>query len=193
MASSADYQKQLAAQGAMPDYKKDLAKLYDNPVLKPLTNEAAQLSGQYLTSIFDPFTKMGAGAADMSPAAKLAAIGGSVGRLGGKIQANNSIQNFYGAQIDNLANTQAQKWQARQQQLKDLYQMAFQREEAERAERARQASMARQSQQMQAASLPSWEQLARQLGISTGTPQPQQKAPAPLNQRAYGGIAGKLF
>ena len=113
MATSQDYQNQLAAMGDQPNFKQDLAKLYDNPVLRPLTNEAANLQGQYLTSIFEPFTKMGTGAADLSPAAKLAAIGGSLGRLGGKIQANNSIQNFYGAQIDNLANIEAQKWQAR--------------------------------------------------------------------------------
>lgn len=148
MASSQELMQKIEGYGEMPDFKSGLAELYSKPVLKPLTREAANLEGNYLSSIFEPFTKMGTGAADLSPAAKLAGIGGSLGRLSGRIGANQSVQNFYGAQIQDLANLEKEKWQQKKNDLMSMYQMQFQKEEADRAEAARQRAEAMQRASM---------------------------------------------
>lgn len=131
--NSQDYLNQIQSMGTMPNYQEQFTKAYETPVLKPLVDERAQLESQYLPSLFQPFANMGTGAADMSPAAKLALVGGSIGRLGGLIGANNSIQNYYGGQINDLANRAGQDWQGRQQNLQFLYNAKAQEEQANRA------------------------------------------------------------
>jgi len=91
--------------GVAPNYQQKIADEYNNPVLKPLTQENANLQSQYLPSIFQPFTQMGTGAGDMSAAAKLSSLGSSLGRLTGQIGANQQVQGFYGDQINNVAKT----------------------------------------------------------------------------------------
>jgi len=113
--------KQYQSMGDLPDFKNQITQLYDTPVLRPLVNERAGLESQYLPSLFDPFTKMGTGASDMSPAAKLSLLGGSLGRLTSRIGANQGIQNYYGAQIDNLAETERGKFQDKRQNFMTQY------------------------------------------------------------------------
>lgn len=174
MATSQDYMNQISAMGTLPDYKQSLTQLYENPVIKPLATEAGDLESKYLPTVFNALMNQGTSATDMSPAAKLASIGASLGRLGGQISTNRSIQDFYGNQIDKLANNQTQNWQNRYNQLKDLYSMAFNKEEADKA--AARAAAA----QAQAAAFPSFEQLfgnQQVAGTSTQTmPESIQKA-----------------
>lgn len=136
--TSQQIMQQIQQTGEMPNFQQEIAKAYDAPVLRPLVNEAASLESQYLPAMFEPFAQMGTGAADMSPAAKLAMMGGSLGRLSGRIGANNSIQNFYGAQIGDLANQMTGSWKDRQQNLWNMYNATAQQEEAKRQEAARQ-------------------------------------------------------
>lgn len=130
--SSKEIMTQIESQGNMPDYKKAITKSYDDKVLRPIVQEGADLRSQYLSSVFQPFTEWGTGAADMSPAAKLAAVGSSVGRLSGAIGANQDIQNFYGTQIDNLANTYTNSWRDNMANMWQRYNASAQREEADR-------------------------------------------------------------
>lgn len=139
--SSEYYQQQLDAMGEMPDFRSTIAEAYEKPIIKPIVGEGQRIHEQYLPTIFDTFASMGTSAGDLSPAAKLQTIGRSLGRLSGMSKANADIQNFYNTQIQDLANIEYAKWQDRQQRLKDLYSMAFQREEAARAAAARQAQI----------------------------------------------------
>lgn len=141
--TSQQIQQEMQTLGSSaPDFKTQVTQAYESPVLKPLVNERANLEAGYLPAMFEPFTQMGTEASDMSPAAKLAGIGGSLGRLSSRIGANQNIQNFYGAQIDRLAANETNKWQSKYNMLKDQYQMAREREEAETARRAQAAQMA---------------------------------------------------
>lgn len=132
--------QQIQEMGQMPEFRTQLADLYNKPVFQPLTQEAADLESQYLPAIFQPFLNTGTSAADLSPAAKLAAIGQSLGRLGGRVGANQSVQNFYGMQIQDLANQAGNQWQSKRQNLWDMYNAKAQQERdaAERAYRASQ-------------------------------------------------------
>lgn len=149
MASAADYQRQLQDMGQMPDFKTQIAQAYEKPVLKGITNEAAQLESQYLPTVFNTFRDMGTGAGDMSAAGKLAMIGQNIGNLGSKLNSNSSIQNFYGMQINDMANQQMQRYGMEQQRLKDLYGMAFQQEESQRQAAAAQAASGSNMQAIQ--------------------------------------------
>lgn len=150
MATSQEYMQQLEQMGEMPNYRDVIANAYESPVLKPLVGEAQNLESQYLPNIFDTFANMGTGAGDMSAAAKMQMIGRNLGNLGSRIGANRDIQNFYNSQIQDLANTQAQMFGMKQQKFKDLYQMAFQNEEAQRQEQARRAAAGAQAASLQA-------------------------------------------
>lgn len=147
MATSQEYLNQLNSMGDMPDFRKNIAQLYDNPVIKPLATERGNLESQYLPTVFNTLNG-GTSATDMSPAAKLAAIGASIGRLGGQITSNQNIQDFYGNQIGNLANTAANQWQSGYNKVKDLYTMQNQLEEQQR-----QREMQQQQLDLQRASL----------------------------------------
>lgn len=142
MATSIDYMKQLEGMGEMPDYQKTITQAYEDPVLKPLVGESQKLEAQWLPSIFKTFTDIGTGPADMSAAAKLSKIGQGLGQLGSRVTSNKSIQDFYRMQIGDLAQNQQQRYGMQYQKLQDLYNMAFQKEEADRAEAARRRAAA---------------------------------------------------
>jgi len=167
MATSQDLYNELQTFGnQMPDFKTQITQQYDNPILKPIIQEGANLQAQYLPSLFEPFTRMGTGAGDMSAAAKLAAVGGSIGRLQSRIGANANTQNFYGTQINELANKAGQNWQMKRTGMQDLYNLAFQREQADI-----QNNMSRQSlRASQAAANPSFPEMNFP-GPSQGTTQ----------------------
>lgn len=138
--SSAEIMTQIQGMSKMPDYRTQVAEAYDAPVLRPLVQEGSNLEGQYLSSVFDPFTRMGTGAGDMSPAAKLSALGSSMGRLGGRIGANQSMQNYYGAQIGDIVNRLSNDWQTELSNKWQMYNAAAQREAQERALAAQRAA-----------------------------------------------------
>gem|GEM_PF-3638027 len=138
---------QMSSMGEMPDFKTQITQAYEDPVLKPIVNERAELESRYLPTVFQNF-QGGTGAADMSPAAKLMKMGTNLGQLTSKVGANQDIQNFYGMQIDNLARQQSENYNNRYSRLRDMYGMAFQREEAEKAAEARARSAAAQQAQM---------------------------------------------
>jgi hypothetical protein len=142
MASSQDYMRQLEEMGNMPDYRSTIAEAYDKPVLRGVTDSIANAEAQYLPSMFDVFTKMGTGAGDMSPAAKLSMIGGNLGRLTSQANAGGNVLGYYDATIGRLADRASQDWQIKRQNLQFLAQMAQQREEAERARAAAAAQSA---------------------------------------------------
>jgi len=180
--TSADYMQQIQdmTSNGMPDFKQAVAQAYDAPVLRPLVQESSNLEGQYLPSLFDPFTKMGTGAADLSPAAKLSALGQSMGRLQSRIGANQGLQNFFGGQMSDIAGNMTNQYQMKLGSLKDLANMAFQREQA--AQQASQAASARRAAEEQARQQ---SELLRQLygnkstggmGLSGFTPQQAQSA-----------------
>lgn len=127
MATSADYFKQLET----------LQDPGTDPTIKTLVNERADLESQYLPNLFNPFTQMGTGASDLSPAAKLSALGQSVGRLGSRIGASNSLQDHFTNQFNQ-----------KRQNVLQLYQLAREREEAERAAAERAAAMRAQAAMM---------------------------------------------
>lgn len=209
--SSQFYQQQLQDMGAMPNFQQEIAKAYENPVLKPITQESARLESQYLPSLFEPFNQMGTNASDMSPAAKLSLLGGSMGRLTSQMNSNRNMGNFFGAQVNDLASTMNNSWQQRQQQIKDMFSMAFQQEEAKRQQEAsRRAAAAasgggidmsrffNQQQQMPQTRLmtPQQQQQAQQMSGSLNGFQKGVQAIAPnifpaLN--ALGSIAGFRF
>lgn len=139
---SQQYMQQLEQMGDMPDYKSVIAEAYDKPVVRGVVNNIADVESKYLPSLFETFANQGTGAADMSAAAKLAMIGGKLGRLTSQANAGGNVLGFYDATVDRLAGTASNDWQNRKQTLTQLYQMAFQQEEAERQERARQAQAA---------------------------------------------------
>jgi len=154
--TSQDYLNQINTMGSQPtsqSFQQQVAQAYDAPVLRPLLNERADLESQYLPALFEPFTKMGTGAADMSAASKLALVGESMGRLGGRINANNSIQNYYGTQIGNVAQGLAQDWGNRNQNLWQQYNAKFGQEQADRAYGLQQQQLA-ESRASRAASAP---------------------------------------
>lgn len=162
--------------GEMPSFKSLIAQAYEKPVLRPLVGETQQLEAKYLPTIYNTFANAGTGAADLSPAAKLQQIGKGLGNLGARVLSNRDIQQYFGTQIDNLAALEMQKWQDRQQRLKDLYSMAFQREQMEEARR--QAAAARAAQASQGSALA--EYISRIMGggggggegdVALGTPQ----------------------
>lgn len=133
MAQSSDYyQQQLEDMGDMPDFKSVIADAYNQPIIQPIVGEGQRLAEQFLPSMFDTFVQTGTGAGDMSPAAKLAHIGRNLNRLTAQMGANRDVQSFYNTQIQDLANIEYAKWQDRQNRLKDLYSMAYQKEEAAR-------------------------------------------------------------
>lgn len=166
MATAEEYKAQLEGMGNMPDFRNTIASAYQNPVIKPITQEASDLYSSYLPTIFSAF-QSGTGAGDMSAAAKLANIGSILGRQAGKIAANKDVQNFYLTQINDLANAEMTKWQQRQQQLKDLWNMTFQKEEADR--QARESAAARASINAASSGI-DWNKIAGSLQ----TIQPQQ-------------------
>ncbi len=129
MATAQDYMAQIEKMGSMPDYKREITNQYNDPVLKPLLQEGSDLMASYLPAMFQPFTQMGTSASDMSPAQKLALVGESLGRLGGRMGANKGIQDYYGTQIDNLANRAGQDFQFKQQNLWNLHNAANQRDQ----------------------------------------------------------------
>lgn len=180
--SSGYYAGQLQSMGQAPDFKSQIAAAYQNPVIKPLTQEAGNLESQYLPTIFNTFASMGTGAADMSPAAKLAMVGGALGRLGGNITANNDVQNYYGNQVNQLAQTAAQNWQNQQQQWKDMYNMAFQKEQADRANQLAQQQLAASRAAAARASTP----MAFPAFNGPQQPQPQQA------QQIFPGLFGAM-
>lgn len=149
MATSQELMGQIQSMGQMPNYQQEIAKAYEAPVLRPLVEERAGLESQYLPALFEPLAKMGTGAADMSPAAKLAAIGGSLGRLGSRIGANQSIQGYYGTQMDNMSGQMSQDWQNQLGLLQWQYQQQAAQEEAARARAAAARAAAQQMDYLQ--------------------------------------------
>lgn len=145
---SASYMQQLSQMGQMPDFKSSIAQAYEKPVFRPLVEEGAGLESQYLPTLFDAFSSMGTGAGDMSAAAKLAMVGGKLGRLGSRLNSNRSIQDFYGMQVNDLASQEANRWNTNRQSTQDLYNMAFQREQAAKDEAFRQQQLNLSRQQM---------------------------------------------
>lgn len=162
-----EYRQQLNDMGEMPDFRNMIAEAYQNPVIKPITQEASDLYSAYLPTIFSAFTgaAAGTGAGDMSAAAKLANIGNILGRHSGKIAANKDVQSFYNTQINDLANAEVAKWQQRQQQIKDLWNMAFQAEEADRQER--EAAAARANAARMASGGIDWNNILGQISKSS--------------------------
>jgi len=144
MATSAELLQQIQAmnQQPMPDFKSQIADLYNQPVLQPLVKESADLEAQYLPTIFNAL-QGGTGAGDMSPAARLSHIGGMLGRQGARVGANRQTQNFYNTQIQDLAGLEAQRYGQKQQNLQNLYQTQWQREMSDRDEAFRQQQLAR--------------------------------------------------
>lgn len=141
MAVSQQYQQQLEQMmQQQPNFLQEVTKAYEQPVLRPIVDERAGLEAQYLPNIFNPLRDQGTGAADMSPEAKLSAIGGDLGRLGGRIQANQNIQDFYRMNIGQLADQYGNQWNSRYGYLRDMYDRALAEEEANKS-RAAQASM----------------------------------------------------
>lgn len=164
MATAEEYKAQLEGMGNMPDFRNTIASAYQNPVIKPITQEASDLYSSYLPTIFSAF-QSGTGAGDMSAAAKLANIGSILGRQAGKIAANKDVQNFYLTQINDLANAEMTKWQQRQQQLKDLWNMTFQKEEADR--QARESAAARANAARMASGGIDWNNILGQISKSS--------------------------
>jgi hypothetical protein len=134
------YMNKIEKGGPMPDFQSRIAKAYEKPVTKPIVEEARKLEAQYLPTIFGSLADQGTGASDMSPAAKLQHIGSRLGQLGSRISANRSVQDMYKTRVQDLANLEAQRWQQNQQQLQNMYNMAFQREQAEAQARRASAS-----------------------------------------------------
>jgi hypothetical protein len=135
MATASDYLKQIEAMGPTPsslDLKNQVTDAYKSPILTPLVEETANLNAQFLPSLFEPFTRMGTSASDMSPAAKLAMIGASLGRLNSRIDANNKIGNYYGAQIGDIAGNIGETWKNQNSSLWNLYNAASQKEQFEK-------------------------------------------------------------
>lgn len=183
--TSKEYLDQINAMGTMPDYKQQVTQAYEAPVLKPLVNEAASLEAQYLPSLFEPFAKMGTTARDISPAAKLAMVGDSLSRLNSRIGANNSIQNYYGAQIGEVAGNLGKDWQNRNQNAWQMYNATIAQEQAQRDEEFRQQQLAFQKQQAAQAAAAAraatqqnewWKQLSssQQEPAQQTAPKPQQ-------------------
>lgn len=139
--SSNQIMDEIRGMGDMPNFKDQITQAYQGPVLKPLVDEGAGLEANILPSLFQPFTQMGTGAADMSPEAKLSAIGGSLGRLFSRLGSNQSMQNFFGGQISDLAGTMSNSWQDKRSNLWNQYQALAQQEAQRRA-----AAAARQQQ-----------------------------------------------
>ncbi len=142
MATAQDYLSQIEAFGDLPDYQRVIAQSYEDPVIRPLTEEAAGLESQYLPTIFESLAGAGTGAADMSSGAKLANIGSTLGRLGSRVSANRSVQDFYKTQVQDLAGYQQQKWQSQYGKLWDLYNA---QQQAEQQAAARAAAMQQSS------------------------------------------------
>lgn len=143
MATAQDYLEQIQAMGAAPsafDLQNRVAETYKNPILKPLADETANLNAQFLPSLFTPFAEMGTGAGDMSAAAKLALIGGSLGRLSSRVGANNEIGNYYKAQIGDVAQGVGQNWQNQNQNLWQLYNAQKQQEQFDKQLQASRAA-----------------------------------------------------
>lgn len=136
--TSQQIMSQIQSKGDMPNFKQEVAKAYDAPVLQPIIQERAGLEAQYLPSLYEPFTQWGTGAADMSPAAKMAAIGGSVGRLGSRIGASNTALDFYGAQMGDIVGSMTSAWDRSNQNMWRMYEATYgQEEDARRAAAAR--------------------------------------------------------
>lgn len=186
--TAAQYQSQIEQMVSnTPDFRQEVVEMYDKPVLQPLIQERQGLEGQYLNTLFEPFTQMGTSASDMSPAAKLNLIGGSMGRLQSRINANNAIQNFYGGQIDNLANQRQQQFDRRLSTLQNLFGVTSQAEEAARARAAQQRQFNAQLAQMQQAAQP---RTAEQLRIRVPSENQQRAATAVNNMlTGFGGSA----
>lgn len=139
--TSAQVIQSIQKMGQMPDYKTQVTKKYDSTVLRPLVDEAANLEQGFLPAVFDPFTRMGTGAADMSPAAKLSGLASSVGRWNSRMGANNAMQNYYGAQIDNIVGSLNDAWKTK---LANKWQMANFLAQQEQAAAARAAAQQNQ-------------------------------------------------
>lgn len=115
----------------MPDYRGRIAEAYDKPVVRPVINRMENLESQYLPTMFEALGG-GTSASDVSPAARLANVGRQLGRLTAGSNAAGNVLNFYGNQVDNLANRAAQDYQQRMNTQMFLAQMAQQREEGAR-------------------------------------------------------------
>lgn len=131
MATSAEYLQQLEGMKDMPNFREEVVGMYDTPVLQPLVQERSKLESSILPTLFASMG--GTQASDMSPEAKLSARTGDISRIFGNIGANQSIQNYYGGQIDNLVNQRQQDWQNRYNTIQNLYNAQYQREAEQRA------------------------------------------------------------
>jgi hypothetical protein len=185
--NSGEYLKQLNSYGTTPDFKTSITQMYDKPVLRNLAEESGQLESQYLPSVFNPLATMGTEASDMSPAAKLAAIGASLGRLGGRVNTNRSIQDFYGNQISNLANTASQQWNNEKTNLWDLYRAQYQREQDDFNRRMQEQQMAMSARNAAAANagMTDWKSLLQSRNPISSQPvaRPTHDASSYITQR----------
>lgn len=135
--------EQIENMGSMPDYRQKISDAYYQPVVKGVVDNMAKTESQFLPTIYDAF-RGGTGAADMSLASKMSNMGRKLGRLTSRVNAGSNILNFYGNQVNDLANRAGQDYQQNMQRQMFLAQMAQQREEAERNRQAqlRSAGMA---------------------------------------------------
>ena len=115
----------------MPNYQQEIAKQWEGPLLRPLAEETARYEGQFLPAMFDPFTKMGTGASDMSPAAKLSSLGNSLGRVTAAANVPRNLMSFYGGQIGDLADRMSTDWSTNLGNKWNTYNALFNQEQAD--------------------------------------------------------------
>lgn len=106
------------------------------PSVKNLIQEGNTLRGEYYPAFFNEAQKLGTTAADMSPAARLAAMqqaGESAGQL---YRTNLGLRDYYKTDINSMIDRAMQMYNAGYGSLKDMYSMALQGEQARAANEA---------------------------------------------------------
>lgn len=126
------------------DYEQQIAQQFDKPIIQPIVQERAGIESQYLPTLFNSLASARTGGDQMNAAGVLAEIGGNLGRLQSRADANQSVLDYYGVQKDNMVNQLAQQRAERLNSLQNLYQTAVQREEAAKDRALQQALSAGQ-------------------------------------------------
>jgi len=141
--SSQDILNQLNQQYGQPG---DAANLIEStikdayaPSVKNLIQEGNTLRGQYYPAFFNEAQRLGTGAGDMSPAARLAAMQGAGENMGQLYRTNLGLRDYYNTDINNLVGRAQNQYQVGYGALKDQYTMALQGEQ-QRAAAAAQAA-----------------------------------------------------
>lgn len=131
--SSQDYFNQLNQYAADPNapttIENTIKKAYEGPVGQ-LINEGNQLRSAAYSGFFNAFNKIGTGAADLSPAAALSAAINQGELAMSPYRQNQGLRDYYGTSINDLVGKGLNAYQTGYGNLKDLYNMAFQREQA---------------------------------------------------------------